>query len=1083
MENQENIEQVAQTEEVKGKRKMKKGVKIALISFLSLLGFLVVSVAVLMWLILTPARLTSIVNKLSDKYILCDSHFDNVDLTLVKTFPFVGLKVQGVSLVNPMDGAASDTLAYIDELCIGLNIKEYLFKNNIELTELKLSNATANLYIDCDGKQNFDIFPKSEDTTSEPTKMPELISLKCIEINNLNASYIDDQSNMKAFVRNADIDVEGRYESFNIQADVTMNADRIVYASKADSSCLDADLRDFNLKLNAKEKYSNIDCDLSMAVKGGHFVMNGTEYTNDAVEAHDGNLLMVDAKLSADLMQNSVDIKQLTTSLKDYQLAADGMVMLPTEEKPMYVDVDFSTNKWHVSDLLAMLPESFTSWTEGMSLDADAELSGRAKGRVSDTELPEITANLILGGGSFNDPTILPYSFSDISADIDAVVNLNDNMVSSAKINSLKLYTGRNKLELSGQVDDLLGIMQADAKIKGSLFLADIQKLIPQDVNFAMDGLANLNLDVSTNLEKLQQSDFKHMRMTGMIGVNELSVRYDTIFAHFSNAKIDVNLPSKMNRKMFDELLSATINSSTASADLPNIAINGAFGKNRIDVAISDIFDSLVPFRMVCDFSSNELKGAIDSLSTQMADPVGTFALIPESMTSDKIKYKLDLSTSAMNLIPNDSVMVYLAGLSIKGGANYDPSKTNTLQQWSPNFDVDLKRSYINMDQLAYVIQIPDMKFNYKPERCEIASANVVFGNSDFYLSGAVTGLEKWLSHEALLKGDLYFTSNYTNVDDLLDVFSGMGTNADTLEVQRKEDNVDTAAHPFIVPKDVDFTLHTRIKEATAFDNDLREVAGDVQIRDGVAVLNQVGFVCKAARMQLTGMYRTPRVNHIFVGLDFHLLDINIQELIDMIPYVDTIVPLLNDLEGAADFHLCAETYVNAFYKPKMSTLRGAASLTGQNLVVLDNKDIDRIAKLLQLKAWREEDSKIHVDSLDVAMTVFRKELEVYPFLLSLHKYQIVAEGRHNLDNNYDYHVELVESPLPVRLAVDVYGTLPKLKFDLSPKLRYKNLFRPSKRSDVDEAVLRLKALIRQSLEANVKSETREYQGLDSLDN
>ena len=111
---------------------------------------------------------------------------------------------------------------------------------------------------------------------------------------------------------------------------------------------------------------------------------------------------------------------------------------------------------------------------------------------------------------------------------------------------------------------------------------------------------------------------------------------------------------------------------------------------------------------------------------------------------------------------------------------------------------------------------------------------------------------------------------------------------------------------------------------------------------------------------------------------------------------------------------------------------------------------------------------------------MFRKELEVYPFLLSLHKYQIVAEGRHSLNNNYDYHVEIVQSPLPVRLAVDVLGTMPKLNFAVSPKLRYKNLYRPSKRKDVDEQVLRLKRMIRESLEANVKESTREYEGLDA---
>ena len=64
-----------------------------------------------------------------------------------------------------------------------------------------------------------------------------------------------------------------------------------------------------------------------------------------------------------------------------------------------------------------------------------------------------------------------------------------------------------------------------------------------------------------------------------------------------------------------------------------------------------------------------------------------------------------------------------------------------------------------------------------------------------------------------------------------------------------------------------------------------------------------------------------------------------------------------------------------------------------------------------------------------------------------------------------------------MRLAVDVTGKMPKLNFSLSPKLRYKDLYRPARRKDVDEEMLRLKALIRESLEKNVKESTRKYQG------
>lgn len=1069
-------ESVTPTKEKKG---MKRGLKIALISVGSLLGFVIIAVTIVLWLVLTPSKLTGIVNKLSDKFILCENHFGDVDLTIFKTFPYVGLNVEDVTLVNPLQGAVSDTVAHIGQLSVGINLREYLRHGNIEVTKLILEDAQANLFTDSLGKTNYDIFPSSSDTTETSTfEMPELVSLESIKIKHFNASYCDKKSDIDAFLNDLNLSVSGKYEPENIKAKVGLEIDDIQFAMSGDSSKVDALLKDLQLKVEGDTKSKQLEGEIMLKVKDGLFEMGGEQFVNDAATKRDADLLVVKGDISGDMESLQMRVGKLVANLIGYELVLSGDVNLPKDGKPMDMNLNFATGQWGVQSLLDLLPAKLTEWEKGMKLDAVLNLSGKATGRVSDKELPLIDANLKLKDGRYSYREVLPYNFTGIGADIDASLNFSEGGVSSVDVHSLSATTGRNNVSLSGRIDDLLGKMQMDATVKGLLFLADAKPMMPEDLNMKLDGSARLNVRAVTNLDQLQNSQFSKMKVVGNIGLSNIDVAYDTIYAKIPKATLKVQLPSNMKRGLFSELISATVACSSIDANIPNNNINASFGETKLTAAVSNIFDTNQPLRLVCDFDFSKLTGNVDSLRASITQPKGSFAMIPKSKNSDKVQYVIDLNSNSMHCNLNDSTMVDLAGLTLKGKCNYDPSKQNMLQKLSPNLDVDFKRGYINVSGMDYMVQIPDIKFNYKPERCEIASANVVFGNSDFYLSGAVTGLEKWLSHEDMLCGDLYFTSNYTNVDDLLDAFSGLGSDPDTLAIQRKEDKVDTAAKPFIVPRDVNFTLHTRIKEATAFENELREVAGDVTVNDGVAILNQVGFVCKAARMQLTGVYRTPRVNHIFVGLDFHLLDINIQELIDMIPYVDTIVPLLNDLEGNADFHLCAETYVNAFYKPKMSTLRAAAALTGQNLVVLNNKDIDRIAKLLQLKNWREDDTKIHVDSLDVAMTVFRKELQVYPFLLSLHKYQIVAEGRHSLDNNYDYHVEIVESPLPVRLAVDVMGTLPQLKFDLSPKLRYKNLYRPAKRSDVDEYVLKMKRMVRESLEANVKQETRQYQGL-----
>lgn len=1065
-----------------GRRKMKKGLKIALVSLASLLGLVVVAVALVAWIVLTPARLTSMVNRLADKFITCESHFESVDLTLVKSFPYVGLEVENVYVVNPIPGAPSDTVASVDKLVVGFNLREFLKNKNIEVTKLHLSNTRASLFTNRDGLANYDIFPHSEeeDTTSSDFTMPDMVALKSIVVKDLDASYLDLQSGLAAVVAKVDLRVDGNYDSTNAELKSKLD---ISAAKLLMDTSLNAELRDVELTLSGNGDRTDLVGDLNMRVGDGRIAMNGQEFVNDALSSANGDLLLVDGHVSGNLQNNDYLVHYLHANIKNHLIMLNGTVVLPDSTRPLSLDLKYETDNWGAKEVLDMLPDGLVELPNTMKFNVDAKVSGTVVGEMYDSVMPLITARVALKDGSFSDPTIIPYRLTDINADVAAELDLNTQGVSNVSITRLTANAGRNRLELSGRVADLLGSMIIDANVGGTVYLPDLQPLLPDTLNLAMDGKARLNLKAHTNLEQLQNAQFDKMKVDGRVALTDVNVDFDSIMAETRSMNIDIHLPANQHKKLFNELLSAQITTPRLKASLPGQKIDAEIEGITLKPLLSNLFDTTQPLRIACDFAFDSILARMDGMTASLAEPEGMFAMLPQAVGSEKVAYKIDYRSSALHADINDSVSVDLAGLTVKGSANYDPSKPNALQQFSPDFDVDFKRGYIDMEQLAYIVQIPDIKFHYRPERCEISSANVVFGNSDFYLKGAVTGLEKWLSHEDMLRGDLYFTSNFTNVDDLMEALSGMGTDTDTLEVQRKEDHVDTSAHPFIVPRDVDFTLHTRIKDAIAFENELQEVAGDVRICDGIAVLNQVGFVCKAARMQLTALYRTPRVNHIFVGLDFHLLDINIQELIDMIPYVDTLVPLLNDLEGAADFHLCAETYVNAFYQPKMSTLRGAAALTGQDLVVLDNKNIDKIAKLLQLKSWREDDSKIHLDSLDVAMTVFRKELEVYPFLLSLHKYQIVAEGRHNLDQNYDYHVELVQSPMAVRLAVDVSGTMPKLNFSLSPSLKYKNLYRPAKRNELDNEVLRLKAMIRQSLEANVRQSTRDYEGFDELDN
>jgi hypothetical protein len=245
----------------------------------------------------------------------------------------------------------------------------------------------------------------------------------------------------------------------------------------------------------------------------------------------------------------------------------------------------------------------------------------------------------------------------------------------------------------------------------------------------------------------------------------------------------------------------------------------------------------------------------------------------------------------------------------------------------------------------------------------------------------------------------------------------------------------------------------------------IRNVGGDLTVKDGVLVLEEMGFTSDAAIMQLTALYKSKRRNHLYAGFDFHLLDIDIAEMIKIIPDLDTIVPMLSSFAGNAEFHFAAETNLKADYTPKYSTLKGACSIEGRDLVVLDSETFDKIKRLLMFS--KKTDNKI--DSLDVQFTVFKNEIDVYPFAISMDKYSAMLYGRHNLDMSYDYKIEMLSPAILNRLGLEIKGPdFDNMKFKVR-RSRHKNMFKPEKRDYKEEKIAELKKIISNSLKENVK--------------
>ena len=603
-----------------------------------------------------------------------------------------------------------------------------------------------------------------------------------------------------------------------------------------------------------------------------------------------------------------------------------------------------------------------------------------------------------------------------------------------------------------------------------------------------MNGRANADISARFNLDDATNLRLDRIIADASIKYTNLDVLYnDSITIKDPKGTLNLSLPSPHTNKHFKELAQASLNSTNLQVDaqLDSSHTQLSTLNSQLSIGIGDILDTTQFYTAVCQFDFDHLQGSMDTINFDITQPEGTLEVYPMRSNKKNPTFTIAYANQAIKANMGSFLNINTQNLKIEAKTDYNKEKENLLDQLNPTIKFDFNNGLVAVDGFDADINIPAIKFQFRPNNFDIEQSRIIIDDSDFALSGNITNLKNFSKGRGLLRGNLRFESEKTDIDQLMNLVNGLGADTETTdEIVITDDNTDFALadnqsnksdsptsltqteepNPFMVPKKVNITLDTHIKKAIFGNTDIENLGGKLTIKDGEAILEQMGFTTDAAEMQLTGIYRSERRNHLFAGLDFHLLNIDIAKLIDLVPAVDTIVPMLSSFAGRAQFHIAAETYLRADYSPKMSTLRAAAALEGKDLVLLDSETFSTIAKYMMFNKKTEN----IVDSISVEMTVFRNEVDLYPFLISMDKWQAVLSGRHNLDNSFNYHISLTDCPLPARLGLDIKGTFDDLKFALVP-CRYKALYKPEKQGATEKQTLALKKIISDSLKDNVK--------------
>ena len=744
---------------------------------------------------------------------------------------------------------------------------------------------------------------------------------------------------------------------------------------------------------------------------------------------------------------------QLTTN--SLQLAIDGWAEIGDT---LQTNMRLTLNDWPVDTVMPLLP--FT--------------------------LPKDIAQLIQGGSA--------------SLDATAAINMANGNTSSITIHHLSARAKQTTLQAQGEVKDPLGNLWANLSADLDVRMADVKQFLPKDMQVA--GRVKGTASVQMYLDDLMEMNLHKGKVAGDLQLMGIAYNADGIAAKLPNNRLTFQIPNSQPSRQEVDWLQATLHTDGADIRMAQ-PLQADLGNTHIAIEANNILGDNPLWHATLSLQSTEsLHAAMDSMEVVIDQPdiqayiayhttdttvmpvvdariafnrlSGHYTDMQADIQASTFTAQLQAPRLKATLQSNQvaAQMPNVANLntqhiSIEAAARYNPKGgNNLLLKWNPRLSVSMQHAKVDLADWEQNIVIPEIDFAYTNRECKIEQSKLIIGNSDFALTGELRNIGRWMRNKGVLEGELNFVSEQTDADQLLALLSaeeGTEEEANDDEAMRQEDNeagVDEN-EPFLVPDNVELMLNTQIKKATAFGQTATNLGGKIYVKDGTLVLEEMGFICNAAKLQLTAMYRTPRRNHIYVGFDYHMLDVNIQELVNMIPQIDSMMPMLRSFKGEAEFHLAAETYTNAQYEIKPSTIRGAASIFGKDLVVLDNETFSTISKLLMFSKKTEN----RVDSISAEMTIYKKEIDVYPFCVSIDNYMVALGGRHNLDMTFNYDVNVLS---PIYLGVNVSGNLDDLEIKLAP-CKFAKDFKPLFRRKVDTQSAELRSMIRESMRKNVK--------------
>lgn len=971
-------------------KKVKKTLKITGISLGSFLLIVLAIITLAIHFIFTPEKLTPVVVQTANQSLNARVKLGSVDLTFFSTFPRFGLRVKDGILVSK---ALRDTLWQRRDTLTSfkraiLVVNPMDYLTQKRITVYRLTVDSARIYAHID-KEGHANWNILPDTTA--------------------AAPADTTTTDTTRLAPGGIDI--RRVAFH-HATVTFD-DR--------QARVFANLWDANLSLQAR-------------LQRGHSMLKMDFSNRNILFWQEGELLVnrISTRLQADLELNrrkrTLTLNDALLNVNGLELDLKGTLCRDTVERAADVNLQYSLHAPSLEAVIGLIPKSILK-KETLNAKGEVIVNGTLKGLYGKGRLPLATLEMNINQASAHYKG-MPYGIEEITADFFGQVDLMKQQPSYADLKIFHFKGAHTDILADARVDDLLGDPDIKFHTQSTIDLTALAQAFPLQEGINIQGKMDADIRLRCRLSSLKNKDLGRIKIGGKLSTESLVLK-DSLrnFEFTSNASLAFIGNDKLGARIQIKSMNLRAPSLESSLDSLTATVTST---NPQDTTRTNV---------ECKLEMNRLKARLaDSLGVFCGRSTGMIKLQPGDRNPARPKVGLALQADTLFCRMGETKLgMDKAGIGVTAEQVRDSF-------WVPKGIVGFNRMKVTTPICALPIRLQKTSLTVGNRTISLRNATMRIGRSDLTATGAVYDLYGAMHHHKPLRAKLELTSNNLNCNQLI---RSLSFPTDTL--QAEADTTSTNLELFVVPKNLDFELTTRLRRVRYDKMVFEDVRGDIDVRNQAVHLKELSMRGMNAEMRTTLIYQATQRKRGYAGFDFHLHNIDISKLVDFAPSLDSIVPMLRSFQGTVDFDVAAETHLDSCLNIKIPSLRSAIHIKGDSLVLMDGETFAEISK----KFFFKNKEKNMIDSISVNISVKDGNVTVYPFVIEMDRYRAAVGGTQDLNMNFDYHISILKSPIPFKLGLNIRGNLDKMKFGMG-KAKYKDAVTPVEIRKVDSTIVNM---------------------------